>query len=70
MPYKMILKLKNNKTIESPSFIVPNNPKHGLNHFSIVREINKTGNSMVKRLPDVIGYSPKKYLHGGVQSPA
>lgn len=55
MPFKLKLKLSSGDEILSP-IIEPNNPCHDRSHPSVAREINKTGASMKRRLPDVVEY--------------
>jgi hypothetical protein len=52
MPYKFELITMNGEVILSPP-IVPNNPRHGMDHPSIEREIVKTCRSIAKRDEDV-----------------
>ena len=52
MPYKMIIITVDGEEIINP-FIVPNNPSHDMNSYSIPDAIAKTGVSMLKYLKDV-----------------
>ena len=59
MPYRLLLYMRDGSILESVD-VAPNNPEHDYEHKSIVKEIYKTGKSMLKRLPDVIGFECKK----------
>lgn len=67
--YKLAIKLVDGSVLVS-TWIVPNNPNHGMDHRSIPREIHKTGKSMVKRLKGVVSYdllcSRWNFYYGGI----
>lgn len=46
MPYRLKLLFADGSFIVSP-FIAPNNPNHTFDELSIVKEIHKTGTSLV-----------------------
>jgi len=61
--YRMIL-IKNGEKIVSP-IICPNNPKHSFKHKSILKEIDKTGNYMIKnKIIDSYTISMKGEIYG------
>lgn len=56
MPYRMILNLSNGTKIESPYIASNKESKFGWDDRRIEKEIRKTGNSMVKRLDNVVNF--------------